>query len=84
MVSSVTIVLTLHSGGVVAALGSSTLVNDTDRLVVGVVFDNDLLAAVAKPSVVPLDRFEKPLKCSWFDILISSDRFGVLPLDVRE
>ena len=82
--TSVAVVLTLCPNGVVTTLGRSAFVDDPDRLAASMVGCNDLLATITQTSVVSLDRIEEPLKRPRSDILIGSDRFGVLPLDVGE
>jgi hypothetical protein len=44
-----------------AALGCSRFINAADRLGVGVFACNQLLALIADPAFIPLDRFQKTL-----------------------
>jgi hypothetical protein len=48
----------------VAALGRSGLVHATDRVRVGVLRGNDLLAPISEFLFMPLDRFQKALQRS--------------------
>ena len=81
---SITVVLPLDAGRVPAALGNARLVNAADRLGVGVLFGNHLLASISQLLLVPHNRFQEPLQCSWGHSLIQGDRLGVLPPDVRQ
>jgi hypothetical protein len=47
--------------GLVAALGRSRLIDAADRLGVGVIAGNQLLALVADGAFIPLDRFQQTL-----------------------
>ena len=44
-----------------AALGRARLVHATDRLWVGMLPSDDLLATISEVLIIPLDRFEKAL-----------------------
>ncbi len=57
----IAIVLTIGAHRLGAALGRARLVHATNGLAVGMVFGNDLLAAVSEFLFIPLDRFEKAL-----------------------
>jgi hypothetical protein len=45
----------------IAALGRSRFINATDRLSVGVIACDQLLALVADAALIPLDRFQETL-----------------------
>ena len=59
---AVAVPLTGNSHGRFAALGSARLVHATDRLGMGMILGNDLLASIAEFLFIPLDRFEKALQ----------------------
>jgi hypothetical protein len=80
--SAIAVVLSLHAGCVVTALGRPSLVNATDRLGTCVLGSNDLLTTVSQLLLIPNDRFEEPLQCSGRDLLIQRDRFHILSLHV--
>jgi len=81
---SVSVVLTLDTGGLIATFGRPSLVDAADRFGTRMLGGNDLLATIPQLLFVPNDRFQKPLERSWGDILIKCDRFGILPLHVRK
>ena len=58
-----TVAIPLATGAhrLIAALGRAGLVNATDGIGVGMVFGDDLLAAVSEFLFIPLDQFEKTL-----------------------
>ena len=57
----VAVPLATGSHGLVAALGRARLVQATDRLRVGVLGGNDLLAPISQFLFIPLNRFQKAL-----------------------
>ncbi len=57
----VAVPLTTGPNGLVAALGRARLVHATDRVEVGVLCGNDLLAPISELLFIPLNRFEKAL-----------------------
>ena len=57
----VAVPLATGPNGLVAALGRARLVHATDRVGVGMLCDNDLLAPVSELLFIPLNRFEKAL-----------------------
>jgi hypothetical protein len=58
---SVSVPLPTDTHRIFAALGRSGLVHTTDGFRMGMVFRDDLLAAISKLFFIPLDRFEKAL-----------------------
>jgi hypothetical protein len=59
--ATVPIPLAIDAHRIFATLRRTGLVHTTDGFVMGVVFRDDLLAAVAEFLFIPLDRFEKTL-----------------------
>ena len=58
------------------ALGNARLVHATDGLGVGMLFRDDLLAAVSKCLFIPLDRFEKTLQRPRYGLELQGNSFG--------
>ena len=58
---TVAVVLPSDAHGMPAALGRARLVHAADRLGVGMVLGDDLLAAISELFFIPLDRFEESL-----------------------
>jgi hypothetical protein len=59
--SAIAVVLPPNTDRVVAALADARLIQTADRLGVGMIASDDLLAAIAQALFVPLDRFQEPL-----------------------
>lgn len=59
--ATIAVVLPTDSGGVRAALGVARFVDDPNRLGMGVILGDDLLAAIPQLHFIPLDRFEEAL-----------------------
>ena len=57
----VAVPLAIGSNGLVAAFGRARLVHATDRVGVGMLCGNDLLAPISELLFIPLNRFEKAL-----------------------
>jgi len=58
---AVAIVLSPNAHRIFAAFRRARLVDTTDRLGMGVVFADDLLASISQLFFIPLDQFEKAL-----------------------
>lgn len=82
--AAVAVVLPFHARRVAAALGRAGLVDHTDRLGVGVLAGDKLLAAIAEQFLIPGDGFEKPLQSPHRDALREGHRLDILPLHVAE
>jgi hypothetical protein len=82
--AAVAVVLTLHTRGLTAALGSAGFIDHADRRGVRVFAGHQLLAAVAEPLLVPGDGLQKTLQCPRRNLLIQRDRLDILPLHVAE
>ena len=59
--ATIAVVLPPSTDGVRAALGVPRFVDDRDRIGMGVLFGDDLLAAIPQLLFIPLDRFEEAL-----------------------
>lgn len=59
---AIAVPLPSDSHGVFAALGRPRLVQAADGIGMRMVFGDDLLAAISKLFIIPLDRFEEPLQ----------------------
>ncbi len=81
---SVAIPLAGNSHGRSAALGRARLVHATDRLGVGMILGDDLLAAISKLLFIPLDRFEKALQRPRRGLELQADRLGRLAVQIGE
>jgi hypothetical protein len=82
--AAVAVVLPLHAGRVPAAFGRSRLIDQAQRLGVGMLGGHQLLAAVAEPFFVPADRFEKPLQGADGYALSQRQRLDILALHIAE
>ncbi len=81
---SVAIPLAGNSHGRFAALGRARLVHATDRLGVGMILGDDLLAAISEFLFIPLDRFEKALQRPRRGLELQADRLGRLAMQIGE
>jgi len=66
------------------ALRRAGLVHATDGLVMGVVFRDDLLAAIPEFLFIPLDRFEKALQGPRRGLGLQGDRLDVFAPQIRQ
>ena len=60
--ASAAVVLPADAHGMPTALGRARLVHAADRVGVGMIFDDDLLAAISELFFIPLDPFEETLQ----------------------
>jgi len=67
-----------------AALRRSRFVDHADRLRVNVLAGHQLLTAIAKQLLIPLDGFEKPLQRSWSNAPRKRHGFDILALHIAE
>ena len=74
--ATVAVVLPTDAHSMLATLGRARLVHATDRLGMGMILDNDLLAAISECFFIPLDRFEESLPRPRRRLELQSDRFG--------
>ena len=74
----VPIPLTIDAHRLLAALRRAGLVHATDGFVMGMVFRDDLLAAVPEFLFIPLGRFEKTLQGPRRGLGLQGDRLDVL------
>jgi hypothetical protein len=82
--AAVAVVLTLHTGGLAAALGGAGIIDHANRRRVRVLAGHQLLAAVAEPLLVPGDGLQKTLQCPRRNLLIQRHRLDILSLHVAE
>ena len=81
--ATVAIVLPAHAHRMSTALSRARLIDAADRLRVGVISDDDLLAVISELFFIPLDRFEKALQGSWSGFEQECDGFDVFAVQVR-
>ena len=82
--AAVAVVLTLHTSRVHAALGRSRFIDHADRLRVNVLARHQLLTAIAKQLLIPLNGFEKPLQRPRSNSPRERHRFDILTLHIAE
>ncbi len=82
--TTVPIPLAIDAHRLLAALRRAGLVHATDGLVMGMVFRDDLLAAVLQFLFIPLDRFEKTLQGPRRGLRLQGDRLDVFTPQIRQ
>jgi hypothetical protein len=82
--TTVPIPLAIDAHRLLAALRRAGLVHATDGLVMGMVFRDDLLAAVAEFLFIPLDRFKKTLQGPRRGLGLQGDRLDVFTPQIRQ
>jgi hypothetical protein len=74
--ASIAVPLASDASSLFAAFRRARLVHATDRFIVGMFPDNDLLAAIPQFLFIPLNRFEKPLQCPRRSFALQGDGLG--------